>query len=80
MRNEGWSTIKRLLKFMRISLTGLIPMLKHLPLTYELCTFALREETVRNILETYFRSYVASLIPIFQQGIDSGEFRAINAG
>ncbi len=70
---------KDCLKFMRISLTDLILLLKHLPLTYEFYAFALREETVRNTLKEYFRSYLALLIPVFQQGIDSGDFRAINA-
>jgi len=80
IQNEEGSASERLLKFMRISLTDLMPMLKHMPLTYEFYAFALREETVRNTLKEYFRSYVALLIPIIQQGIDSGEFRAINAG
>jgi len=80
IQNEEGSASERLLKFMRISLTDLIPMLKHMPLTYEFYAFALREETVRNTLKEYFRSYVALLIPIIQHGIDSGEFRAINAG
>jgi hypothetical protein len=31
-------------------------------------------------LKEYFRSYLALLIPVFQQSIDCGEFRAINAG
>jgi hypothetical protein len=65
---------------MRISFTDLMPMLKHMPLTYEFYAFALREETVRNTLKKYFRSYLELLIPIMQQGIDSGEFQAINAG
>jgi len=50
------------------------------PLTYGFYAFALREETVRNTLIEYFRSLVALLIPIIQQGIEGGEFRAINAG
>jgi len=79
IQNEGGSASERLLKFMRISLTDLMPMLKHMPLTYEFYAFALREETVRNTLKKYFRSYVELLIPIIQQGIDSGEFRVINA-
>ena len=80
LQNEGGSASERLLKFMRISLNDQMPMLKHMPLTYEFYAFALREETVRNTLKKYFRSYVELLIPIIQQGIDSGEFRAINAG
>jgi len=80
LHNEEGSASERLLKFMRISLNDLMPMLKHMPLTYEFYAFALREETVRNTLKKYFRSYVELLIPIIQQGIDSGEFQAINAG
>jgi AcrR family transcriptional regulator len=79
LQDEGGSASERLLEFMRISLTDLMPMLKHMPLTYEFYAFALREETVRNTLKKYFRSYVELLIPIIQQGIDIGEFRAINA-
>jgi AcrR family transcriptional regulator len=79
LQNEGGTASERLLKFTLISLTDLMPMLKDMPLTYEFYAFALREETVRNTLKKYFRSYVELLIPIIQQGIDSGEFRAINA-
>jgi AcrR family transcriptional regulator len=80
IQNEEGSASERLLKFMRFSLNDLMPMLKHMPLTYEFYAFALREETVRNALKKYFRSYVELLIPIIQQGIDFGEFRTINAG
>ena len=80
IQNEEGSASERLLKFMQLSLTDPIPMLKYMPLTYEFYAFALREETVRNTLKKYFRSYVELLIPIIQQGIDSGEFRAIKAG
>jgi len=80
LQDEEGSASERLLEFMRISLTDLMPMLKHMPLTYEFYAFALREETVRNTLKKYFRSFVELLIPIIQQGIDSGEFRAIKAG
>jgi len=65
---------------MRISLNDLIPMLEHMPLTNKFFAFARREKSIRNTLKKYFRSYVELLIPIIQQGIDSGEFRAINAG
>ena len=50
------------------------------PLTYDFYAFALREETVRNTIKKYFPSHVALLIPVFQQGFDSGEFRAIKVG
>ena len=80
IQNEEGSASERLLKFMRFSLNDLMPMLKHMPLTYEFYAFALREETVRNALKKYFRSYVELLIPIIQQGIDFGEFRTINPG
>jgi len=55
-------------------------MLEHMPLKYKFFAFALREKSIRNTLIKYYRSYLELLIPIFQQGIDSGEFRAINAG
>ena len=80
LQNEEGSASDRLLKFMRISFNDLLQMLEHMPLTYEFYAFALREETVRNALKKYFRSYVELLIPIIQQGIDFGEFRTINAG
>lgn len=79
IQNEEGSASERLLKFMQLSLTDLMPMLKYMPLTYEFYAFALREETVRNTMKKHFRNYVELLIPIIQQGIDSVEFRAINA-
>jgi len=80
LQNEEGSASDRLLKFMRISFNDLLQMLEHMPLIYEFYAFALREKSIRNALKKYFRSYVELLIPIIQQGIDSGEFRTINAG
>ncbi|MBN1535806.1 MAG: TetR/AcrR family transcriptional regulator [Anaerolineales bacterium] len=54
-------------------------MLHILPVTYEFLALAFRNKTVQNALKTYFHHYIDSMIPIIQRGIDSGEFRPVQA-
>jgi AcrR family transcriptional regulator len=50
-------------------------MMRLLPITYEFMGLAFRNKFVRKTFKTYLNHYLDILIPVIQQGIDSGEFR-----
>ena len=54
-------------------------MLRLLPIAYEFLALAFRNKTVQKALKEYFKFYMNALVPIIQRGIDSGEFRPVNA-
>jgi AcrR family transcriptional regulator len=54
-------------------------MLRILPIAYEFLALAFRNQTVRNALKQYLQVYMDILVPIIQRGIDSGEFRRVDA-
>jgi AcrR family transcriptional regulator len=54
-------------------------MLHLMPVAYEFLALAFRNKTVQKALKQYFRHYMDVLVPIIQRGIDSGEFRQVDA-
>jgi AcrR family transcriptional regulator len=54
-------------------------MLYIMPVAYEFLALAFRNKTVQSALKQYFRHYMDVLVPIIQRGIDSGEFRRVDA-
>jgi AcrR family transcriptional regulator len=54
-------------------------MLRLMPVAYEFLALAFRNKTVQKALKQYFRHYMEVLVPIVQHGIDSGEFRQVDA-
>jgi len=54
-------------------------MLRLMPIAYEFLALAFRNKTVQKALKQYFRHYMDVLVPIIQRGIDSGEFRQVEA-
>ena len=76
---ENSSAGSRIMKFISIALNDLEGMLVHIPLTYEFISAAARDNEIRLVLKKYLRGYIELLNPIIQQGVDSGEFRPIDA-
>lgn len=54
-------------------------MLRIMPIAYEFLALAFRNKTVQKALKRYFKLYMEVLVPVIQRGIDSGEFRKVNA-
>jgi AcrR family transcriptional regulator len=54
-------------------------MLHMMPVAYEFLALAFRNKTVQKALKQYFDIYMDALVPIIQRGIDSGEFRKVDA-
>jgi AcrR family transcriptional regulator len=54
-------------------------MLRIMPIAYEFLALAFRNKTVQKALKRYFNIYMEVLVPVIQRGIDSGEFRQVDA-
>ncbi|MFH1523723.1 MAG: TetR/AcrR family transcriptional regulator [Chloroflexota bacterium] len=54
-------------------------MLHMMPIAYEFLALAFRNTIVQKALKRYFNIYMDGLVPIIQRGIESGEFRPVDA-
>lgn len=54
-------------------------MLRLMPVAYEFLALAFRNKTVQKALKLYVNRYMDILVPIIQRGIDSGEFKKVDA-
>lgn len=54
-------------------------MLRLMPVAYEFLALAFRNKTVQKAIKQYLHHYMEVLVPIIQHGIDSGEFRQVDA-
>jgi AcrR family transcriptional regulator len=53
--------------------------LRAMPVAYEFLALAFRNKTVQKALKVYVNRYMDILVPIVQSGIDSGEFKSVDA-
>jgi len=53
--------------------------LRAMPIAYEFLALAFRNKTVQKALKVYVNRYMNILVPIIQGGIDSGEFKKVEA-
>jgi AcrR family transcriptional regulator len=54
-------------------------MLSLMPVAYEFLALAFRNKVVQKALKQYMDHYMEVLVPIIQRGIESGEFRPVDA-
>jgi AcrR family transcriptional regulator len=73
------SVSERLIELTQRVIDDLQGMTDLLPIAYEFYSLAFRQETVRQTLQGYFRSYIDILAPLIQQGIDRGEFQPVSS-
>jgi AcrR family transcriptional regulator len=57
----------------------IVGLLRLVPIVYQFLALAFRNKYVQKALKKYINRYLDILIPIIQRGIDSGEFRQVNA-
>lgn len=77
-QTEG-SPSDRLMEFTENAIADLEYWLRMLPIAYEFLGLVFRQSFVQQAFKRYLRGYLKLLEPIIQQGIDQGEFRAIDA-
>jgi AcrR family transcriptional regulator len=73
------SATERLGMFMNSTIAEFGHIVQTLPLTFEFYAMALRNDVIREAMRGYFDAYLKILIPIIEQGIQSGEFRKVDA-
>ena len=57
----------------------ILSLIRLIPIVYEFLALAFRNKYVQKALKKYINRYLDILIPIIQRGIDSGEFRQVDA-
>jgi len=76
--DSGDSATERMLKFAEIFSEDVRQMLRLIPLAYEFMAWAFRRKVIQDAFKSYVNEFMDILIPLLQEGIDSGEFRDIN--
>jgi AcrR family transcriptional regulator len=69
----------RLTRIVEYIIADVQQMFTLIPLIYEFYALAYRQDKVQETLKSYWDKYIKVLDPIIQEGIDSGEFRKVNA-
>jgi len=57
----------------------ILALLRLIPIVYQFLALAFRNKYVQLALKKYINRYLDILVPIIQRGIDSGEFRPVDA-
>jgi AcrR family transcriptional regulator len=57
----------------------ILSLIRLIPIVYQFLALAFRNKYVQTALKKYINRYLDILIPIIQRGIDSGEFRKVDA-
>ncbi len=78
-KNEDLSATEAIWTFTEASIRDYKKMLGMMPIAYEFLALGFRNTVVQKVLKNYFKLYRDRLIPIIQRGIDSGEFRKVDA-
>jgi AcrR family transcriptional regulator len=73
------SATEAIFRFTEEAIHGYKRMLRFTPVVYEFLALAFRNKIVQRAMKQYFDDYMKILVPIVQSGIDSGEFRRVDA-
>jgi AcrR family transcriptional regulator len=78
-KNNELSAAEAIAQFTDEAIDDYRKMMHIMPIAYEFLALAFRNKIVQKALKQYFRHYMDVLVPIIQRGIDSGEFRQVDA-
>jgi hypothetical protein len=79
LNQPGVSATEALSKITDLLTKEILSLLRLIPIVYQFLALAFRNKYVQKALKKYINRYLDILIPIIQSGIDSGEFRPVNA-
>lgn len=79
LRDADSSASEGLQKFTEVAIKDINRMVHFMPITYEFLALAFRNKLVQKAIKQYMNSYVSILDPLIQRGVDSGEFKRVNA-
>ena len=76
---EGMSAIDAIRTLTDLLTKDILGMIRLIPIVYQFLALAFRNKYVQKALKKYVNRYLDVLTPIIQRGIDSGEFRQLDA-
>jgi AcrR family transcriptional regulator len=79
VNDQAGTATEAISRLTEILTRDIVGMLRLVPIIYNFLALAFRNKAVRRSLKEYVRRYLDILIPIVQRGIDSGEFRPVDA-
>jgi AcrR family transcriptional regulator len=79
LEDEEDSARRRLTRFVEVLVEDVVRMRPLMPLLYEFYAMGLRKKAVRRILGDFFVHFIDVVAPVIQEGIDRGEFCAVDA-
>ena len=79
LENEDLSAVESIWKMTDLITKDIVGFLRLIPIIYQFLALAFRNKYVQKALKKYINRYIDILVPIIQRGIDSGEFREVDA-
>jgi AcrR family transcriptional regulator len=79
LNQDGLSATDAMWKLTDMITKDILGLIRLIPIVYEFLALAFRNKYVQQALKKYINRYLGILIPIIQRGIDSGEFRQVDA-
>jgi len=76
---DGVSAADAVWKITDLLTKDILGMIRLIPIVYQFLALAFRNKYVQKALKQYINRYLDVLTPIIQRGIDSGEFRNVDA-
>jgi AcrR family transcriptional regulator len=73
------SAKERLLSFTELVIADLNRMKPWMPILFEYWSLSARRKNVQQTISRFFQSYMDAIIPIIEQGIETGEFRPVDS-
>ncbi len=73
------SAVDAIWKITELLTKDILGLQRLMPIIYQFLALAFRNKHVQLALKKYINQYVDILVPILQRGIDSGEFRQVDA-
>jgi AcrR family transcriptional regulator len=79
LQKEQGSAAESIEKLTDMICKDIVGMLRLIPIIYNFLALAFRNRHVQRALKVYVNRYLDTLVPFVQRGIDSGEFRPVDA-
>ncbi len=79
LNQDEMSATDAIWKMTELITKDILGLMRLIPIVYQFLALAFRNKYVQKALKKYINRYLEILIPIVQRGIDSGEFRPVNA-
>jgi len=76
---DGVGAVDSMLALTDLLTKDILGFLSLIPIVYEFLALAFRNKYVQKALKKYINRYIDILTPMIQRGIDSGEFRKVDA-